>query len=93
MVGRGQRPNPRYGSGAYLRWISQKARQEKVLSELFAKFAEEDRQLRLERERKGKEKGNYEQKRQTRGGAQEQSEGCPRNRTKQALGARRCEQD
>ena len=30
-------------SGAYLRWIAQKARQEKALSELFAKFAEEDR--------------------------------------------------
>ena len=30
-------------SGAYLRWIAQKARQEKALSELFAKLAEEDR--------------------------------------------------
>ena len=33
----------RGGSGAYLRWIAQKARQEKALSELFAKLAEEDR--------------------------------------------------
>ena len=34
---------PRYGSGAYLRWIAQKARQEKAISELFAKLAEEHR--------------------------------------------------
>ena len=30
-----------------------------ALSELFAKLAEEDRQLRLERERKGKDKGKH----------------------------------
>ena len=30
-------------SGAYLRWVAQKARQEKAISELFAKLAEEDR--------------------------------------------------
>ena len=61
-AGRGQRPEPRYGIGAYLRWIAQKARQEKALSELFVQLANEDRQLRLERERKGKEKGNAKEK-------------------------------
>ena len=63
-----------------------------TLSELFAKLAEEDSQLRLERERKGKEKGNDKEKgkhiEELESKAKEARETVI---TKQALGARRGE--
>ena len=51
---------PKYGTAAYLAWIAHKANKDKeeARSELFAELQEEGRQLRLEREGKGKEKGN-----------------------------------
>ena len=55
---------PKYGTAAYLAWIAHKANKDKeeARSELFAELQEEGRQLRLEREGKGKEKGNDKEK-------------------------------
>ena len=63
-MGKGQEPEPDYGTAAYLAWIAHKANKdtEKVRSELFAELQEDGRQLRLEREGKGKGKGNYKEK-------------------------------
>ena len=55
---------PKYGTAAYLAWIAHKANKgkEKARSELYAELQEEGRQMRLERKRKGKEKGNDKEK-------------------------------
>ena len=55
---------PKYGTAAYLAWIAHRANKDKeeARSELFAELQEEGRQLRLEREGKGKEKGNDKEK-------------------------------